>query len=675
MPQPDHLDAASLLTSLPDAIVVISPRGAVRWASTSAIQLFGDGDLRGLTLSIERVHPADRAEVFGWVQRIRSGEKQLVRAAWRLRQADGSWQWLDTFLRDARKDPNIGGFVLSARQTDRSEQEDHSGSVSASVRFAADGYWEWDIANDLMDLSPEWLSTVGWLDTDHRFTSAEWFESVHLDDRERLRLAIRGALTGTTDRLRSEHRLLAGDGTWRWVQIRGVVTRDQPGRAISVAGTLSDVSESKLTDLTTGLANALLFKDRLSQMFASGVRDPVPFGVLVLDIDRHAVVRESLGHTAGDEMLRSIALRLQRTLRPGDTVARIGEARFGVLLDSLRDNADASRVGERLHEALTDPIRVGEQDVYTSASVGIALIGPSIESPEDLLRAAETAMRRARESAEDRFAYFDGDMHKQAKERLELETDLRRAIVDEAFELHYQPIVELADGSIVGFEALVRWRNEARGGLVPPGLFIPISEETGLIVQIGRWVLGEAVRQLHTWMADFPDAAHMVISVNVSAREFDQADLAQRVLATLKAVGLAPHQLKLEVTETAIMGNPTLAAATLHKLKAEGVKLALDDFGTGYSSLGYLHQMPFDDIKIDRSFVSKIDDDGTTPVIVTAIVSLAASLGMACVAEGIETPEQERVLRGLGCRFGQGWHFGRPQPAALAQEWLLRRAG
>ena len=334
---------------------------------------------------------------------------------------------------------------------------------------------------------------------------------------------------------------------------------------------------------------------------------------------------------------------------------------------------DPQGTEKELHHGvnLAEAIKVGAQDVFSTASVGIALPGPGIESPDELLRAAETAMRRARSNPDERSAYYDGEMHREAKERLELETDLRRAIAEGAFELHYQPIVDLSDGGIVGFEGLVRWRHAERGGLVPPGMFISISEETGLIVQIGRWVLREAVRQLKSWIDVHPGASELVVSVNVSAREFDQADLADRVLATLDEVGLAPRQLKLEVTETAIMGNPELAAATLRRLKEHGVKLALDDFGTGYSSLGYLHQMPFDDIKIDRSFVNKIQEGGQTPVIVNAIVSLAASLGMDCVAEGIETDEQWRVLKLLGCRFGQGWYFGRPEPAVKLDDAIV----
>lgn len=673
MPASELLDAAALLRRLPDAIVVFSPSGHLRWASPAAIALLGEGDPRNLEATIDRVHPSDRREVFRKVQEVRAGNEVTVRAHWRLRTREDGWLPIDTYLHDARSTPSIGGFVLTAREAVDHDLDD-SGTFSSAARFAADGYWEWSVAEDRLDLSPEWLETLGWVDTDRRFSSRDWHESAHPDDRPRLLQAIRDHVLGKTERLRSEHRVLSGDGTWRWVQVMGSAIRDSLGRATFVAGTMSDISESRLTDPVTGIPNALLFRDRLAHMWSSSQRDGVKVCVLVLDIDRHPVVRESLGRQAGDAMLRSIGQRLQGTLRPGDTIARIGEARFGLILDALSESAEASRVAERLHDALTDPIRVDGRDVYTTASVGIAITGPGLDSSEDLLSAAETAMRRARSNSEERSAFYDLDMHRQARERLELETDLRRAVIDEAFEIHYQPIVELQTGEVIGFESLVRWRNEARGGLVSPGLFIPIAEETGVILQIGRLVLRDSVRQLQRWREEYPNARRLMVSVNVSPRELEQPALADRVAAILDDVGLPPANLKLEVTETAIMKNPEIATATLERLSAMGVSLALDDFGTGYSSLGYLHQMPINAIKIDRSFVKPMDADGEAPVIVRSIIALAASLGMDCIAEGIETASTGHLLLELGCKYGQGWHFGRPSPATDTARKLFLRA-
>ncbi len=667
------LDAAALLHRLPDAVLVFNPTGQLRWASPSAVELLGGGQPRNLEATIEKVHPQDRHEVFHQVQQVRGGVESTVRGTWRLRTPDGSWLSVDTYFHDARGIQSIGGFVLTAREAVPYDLDD-SGTFSSAARFAADGYWEWHIEGDRLDLSHEWLDTIGWVDVDRRFTSTDWYESVHADDRPRLLQDLSSFLSGQRERLRSEHRVLAGDGTWRWVQLVGSATRDGAGRATVVAGTLSDVSESKLTDRVTGLANALLFRDRLAHLWSASRRDGTPFSVLVLDIDRHPAVRESLGHQAGDSMLRSIGSRLGRTLRPGDTIARIGEARFGILVDSLGGSSEASRVAERLHNVLAEPIRIDDRDIFTTASVGIAVAGPGLDTPDDLLRAAETAMRRARSNSEERSAFYDLEMHRQARERLELETDLRRAVIDEAFEIHYQPIVELETGEVIGFESLVRWRNEARGGLVSPGLFIPIAEETGVILQIGRIVLRDSVRQLQAWRDAYPNARHLVVSVNVSPRELEQPALADRVEAILRDVGLPPTSLKLEVTETALMKNPEVATATLERLSAMGVSLALDDFGTGYSSLGYLHQMPINAIKIDRSFVKPMDDDGEAPVIVKSIIALAASLGMDCIAEGIETASTGQLLRDLGCKYGQGWHFGRPIPARETARRLFLRA-
>ena len=327
MTSPDLLDAESLLTSLPDAVVVFSEGGEVLWASSSAIQLLGDGDLQNISLSTDRVHRSDRAEVLALVQGVYARRDRVARAVWRLRRMDGTWIGLDTYLRDARDDQTIQGFVLSARPSADTVHEE-SGSFAIAGRFAADGYWEWELDSDRLFLSPEWLATVGWAVTDRSRTSREWFKSVHGDDRPRLMDAIRAHLQDSSARLRCEHRVLGGDGTWRWVQVCGMATRDPEGRAMTLAGTLSDVSEGKLFDRTTGLANGLLFRDRLSHTFVAHEREPNPFGVLVLDIDRLSVVRETLGRIAGEEMLRSIALRLERTVGPGDTVARLGEARL-----------------------------------------------------------------------------------------------------------------------------------------------------------------------------------------------------------------------------------------------------------------------------------------------------------------------------------------------------------
>jgi len=666
-------DLGAVLGAMPDAIVVVGINGGVVWASERARELFTPPDGGDLRLGMELVHPDDRNEVFEAVQRLRAGRSKSARGTWRLRRPDGDWSLVDTAAVDRRKDPAIRGYVITTRVVPENGVSDSSDTSSLVARWAIDGYWEWNLESDVLHLSPEWLKTVGWRDGDRVYHSAEWFDSVHPEDRDTLLASIRAHLDGHAGRLINEHRVMSGDGTWAWVEIRGVAERDGFGKAARMVGSLTDIAHTKLTDSLTGLPNGVLLRDRLGHLLSASRRDPQLFAVLVLDLDRHPVVRESLGHKAGDEMLRHVARRLERTLRPGDTVARLGQARFGVLLDDIRDDADAQRVSERLHEALAEPIQVEGQEVFTTASIGIAMHVHSEETPEDLLNAAETAMRRARGAGEERSAYFDRGMHDKARARLELETDLRRAVDGGSFELHYQPIVDLDDASVVGFEGLIRWDHHVRG-MVSPAMFIPISEETGLIVPIGRWVLREACRQLRTWVDEHPGADQLLISVNVSGREFDQPDLADRILATIDEVGLAPGQLKLEITETAIIRSPETAVAVLTRLKDAGIKLALDDFGTGYSSLSYLHRLPFDTIKIDRSFINEIGGDGQSPVIVRTILSLADSLGMEVIAEGIETADQWQVLRELGCQFGQGWHFGRPVPAVKAKQLLIRKA-
>ena len=666
-------DLGAVLGAMPDAIVVLDASGAVSWASDDARQLFAspeDGELR---LGMEMVHPDDRNEVFNAMQRLRAGRARLVRGTWRMRRPNGDWRAVDTAAVDRREDPAIAGFVITSRLLPELELDDASDTYSLVARCAIDGYWEWNLDSDILHLSPQWLASVGWDDADRIYHSAEWFDSVHPEDRDALMAAIRSHLDGHANRLMNEHRVMSGAGTWAWVEIRGVAARDAHGKAVRMAGSLTDIAHTKLTDALTGLPNATLLKDRLGHQLTASRRDPQLFAVMVLDLDRHPVVRESLGHRAGDQMLKHVARRIERTLRPGDTVARLGDARFGIMLSEIRDVSDAQRVSDRLHEALADPILLEGQEVFTTASIGIAMHAHSDETPGDLLNAAETAMRRARGTGDERSAYFDRGMHDTAREKLEIETDLRKAVDRGAFELHYQPIVDLADASVIGFEGLIRWPHAERG-MVSPGMFIPISEETGLIVPIGRWVLGEACRQLRAWVDEHPEADQLLISVNVSGREFDQPDLADRILATIAEAGIAPEQLKLEITETAIIRSPEAAVAILTRIKDAGIKLALDDFGTGYSSLSYLHRLPFDTIKIDRSFINEIGSDGQSPVIVRTILNLAESLGMDVIAEGIETAAQWKVLQELGCRYGQGWHFGRPVAAPKAAQVFLRKA-
>jgi diguanylate cyclase (GGDEF)-like protein len=412
-------------------------------------------------------------------------------------------------------------------------------------------------------------------------------------------------------------------------------------------------------DSLTGLPNRAMFTELLqAEIESSKRRDDHLFAVLFLDVDRFKNINDSLGHTHGDLLLVAFAERLERTLRPLDTLARFGGDEFAILLSGMADATDAVRVAQRMQEELTQPFVLHKNSAFATASIGIALSSSGYDRPEDILRDADTAMYRAKENGKARYEVFDHGMHARAVSRLQLESDLRHAIEQKEFCVYYQPIVSLQTGRLSGFEALVRW-NHPRRGLVLPADFIPVAEETGLIVPIGEWVLNEACAQVREWQINSPSHRSLSLSVNLSARQVAQPDLLERIKGALETSKLNPHCLKLEITESVVMGNAEAAALMFKQLRSLGVQLSIDDFGTGYSSLSYLHRFPLNYLKIDRSFVMRLTTDNDNAIVRT-ISTLARNLGMEVIAEGIETDEQYQQLKKLGCEYGQGYLFSRP---------------
>ncbi|HEY0099161.1 MAG TPA: EAL domain-containing protein [Pyrinomonadaceae bacterium] len=426
-------------------------------------------------------------------------------------------------------------------------------------------------------------------------------------------------------------------------------------------------------DVLTGLANRALFMDHLKLALGRAERqEAYQFAVLFLDLDRFKVVNDSLGHMVGDGLLIEIARRLEAAVRPGDTVSRLGGDEFTVLLDGLCDSAEARAVAERLQSELAVPFNLGEHEVFITVSIGVAIGATGYQRPEEILRDADTAMYRAKQLGKARYEMFDEAMHTRAMDRLGLERDLRRAVERQELFLQYQPIVSLGSGSLRGFEALVRWQHPERG-IISPVEFIPLAEETGLIIQIGGWVLREACRQMSRWQ-DIPrQDKPLQISVNLSCKQFLQPDLLEQIQAVLQETGLDPRSLKLEITESVVMENIETATSTLERLQAFGVELSIDDFGTGYSSLSYLQHFPVSTLKIDRSFVSRMTESAGTAEIVRTIMHLGQNLGMNVIAEGVETEQQSAQLKALGCEFGQGYYFSRPMDSDAAEALFLGR--
>jgi diguanylate cyclase (GGDEF)-like protein len=419
------------------------------------------------------------------------------------------------------------------------------------------------------------------------------------------------------------------------------------------------LSRQAFHDALTGLPNRALFQDRLE--YALQQRGQT-VGLLFVDLDRFKVINDSLGHDAGDQLLRDVAQRLAGCLRDGDTFARLGGDEFTVLMPGIADPHDAVAVAGRIESRLKPPFQLPGQSVFVTASIGIATGVALQDGYEALLRDADAAMYEAKARGRARHALFDPAMHVRAVTRLAIETDLRRAIDNDQLELHYQPIKWLDGDQIVGVEALARWRRPD-GTLVAPAEFIPVAEETGLIRPIGRWVLHEACGQLARWRSEMPQVAGLSMSVNVSARQLQDAGLVEDVESALRETGLNPGSLILELTESAVVENFEGASATLQKLRWMSVQLALDDFGTGYSSLSSLSRLPLDILKIDRSFVARLDQGAEARAVVYAIISLATALGLRVTGEGIETASQLSTLIELDCSHGQGFLLGRPAPA------------
>jgi diguanylate cyclase (GGDEF)-like protein/PAS domain S-box-containing protein len=509
---------------------------------------------------------------------------------------------------------------------------------------------------------------------DEQLRGLHFWKLNHPDDNPANMDLFRELAAGRRSAYRMEKRYLLHDGTVMWVHLATSVIRDGAGKPSFCMAMVENITgrmemeqrlrHDALHDALTDLPNRTLFAERLAEA-ATRVDErgaPRPFAVYFLDLDRFKLVTDSLGHLVGDELLRAVAERLRACVNPADTVARFGGDEFVLLLDGVPDAAEAGRRAEELQAVLSQPVDLGGYEVFTSASMGIALSADAPGEPQHLLRNADAAMYRARAVAAERWAVFDQSMHNEALHRLQLETDLRQAVRRGEFRLVYQPIVELAAGRTAGWEVLVRWRHPVRG-LVPPLEFIGVAEDTGLIVPLGRWVLHEACRQLAEWRAADPEGEPRFICVNLSARQFMDARLVDEVEAAVREHALPPGSLKLELTESTVMRDPASAAGLLRRLRGLGIPIYLDDFGTGYSSLAYLHQLPLDGLKIDRSFVQRAGD----MAVVQTVVALARSLGVVVVAEGIEEPAQLEALKAMGCDFGQGYLFAKPMdPEAVA---------
>ncbi|HEV2861981.1 MAG TPA: EAL domain-containing protein [Pyrinomonadaceae bacterium] len=510
--------------------------------------------------------------------------------------------------------------------------------------------------------------------TERELLGMTFQDITHADELGTVSQHVRQLLDGELPAYQTEKRYVHKEGREVWIFLSVSKVRGSQSDSARLIFQVQDITDRRRAehqllhdafhDTLTGLPNRALFTDRLKLALARAKRlGAQQFSVLFLDLDRFKVINDSLGHMVGDQLLVGIARRLEACLRPGDTVARLGGDEFTILLEDIADGREAIEVAKRVEKELSLPFNLSGNEVFTTASIGIAPSSTGYERPEDMLRDADTAMYRAKSQGKSRHVVFDKAMHAHALNLLHLETDLRRAIERREFAVHYQPIVCLSTGAVRGFEALLRWQHPEHG-LVPPLEFIPVAEETGLILPIGEWALGESCRQMREWQEAFPSEPARFVSVNLSGRQFANPDLIEQIRHALRTTGLAPECLKLEITESVVMENIETTIEMLRQLRDFGVESGIDDFGTGYSSLSYLHRFPSSILKIDRSFVGRMTENNENTEIVRTIVMLARNLGMKVVAEGVETEAQLAHLRALGCDYAQGYLFSRPAPDA-----------
>lgn len=567
---------------------------------------------------------------------------------------------------------DVTGQVNDERRLRESEQR-----YAMALRGANDGIWDWDLVTDELYLSARFCELLGYKEGELGHTSEVWFGKVHPDDVERLRTEIDLHLSKVTPRLKVEYRIRHKKGHYVWMLTRGVAVFEGE-HAVRMAGSQTDISDRKVDeeriaqgtfyDQLTGLANRLLFLDRLSFLTqrAAGNKE-YAFTVVLLDIDRFEMVNESYGHAAGDTLLAEVGTRLSQFVGSLDTLARIGGDEFGVSLDGVSDVAVAIHRARSFLETLDEPFDLGGDLVTLSASIGIAVNDGRYGHSDDLLRDAATAMHRAKKRGCSSQEVFDEEMHEEAVALLRTEAELRRGIAEEEFELFYQPVIKLSDGSIAGSEALVRWNHPERG-LVMPDAFIPIAEESGLIVPLGEWIMYEACRQCSQWIEIGLDPGS--VSVNLSALQFKSGIIHDLIGGALKRASLEGTRLHVELTESAVMADPEKAIEIFRETEKLGVRFVVDDFGTGFSSLSYLKRFRFGSLKIDRSFVRDLATDAENAALVAAVIALAHSFRSLCVGEGVETTDQLSYLRLLKCDLAQGYLFSHPVPAAEFEEML-----
>jgi diguanylate cyclase (GGDEF)-like protein/PAS domain S-box-containing protein len=659
-----------------DIMAIVDAAGMLVYASPATERILGlDIDPLLGTNVFELIHPEDRDRAFEAFQMVLAHTSDAERVEFRMRHADGGWRTVEALGTNLLDDPAVGGLVISARDlTDRRRAEadlrEAQERFRSAFEYAPIGMALIALDGGVFRVNRALVGILG--RSEHELLRATIADLSHPDDRERAASAISGLLGSNAQSDQREQRFLHHDGHVVWLSVSTSLVRDVDGRPLYFVSQMEDITERKASgealahqaihDPLTGLPNRLLFVERLGRELTRANARRERVAVLFLDLDRFKLVNDSLGHSAGDRLLVSVADRLSSTMGPTDVVARFGGDEFVILCQNVSSEETAELMAERLAAVVAKPLALIEGEVFVTASIGIALSEGIGDTPETLLRNADAAMYHAKDLGRDRAELFDAPTHHRAVDNLRTGNALHRALERGELRVHYQPLLDLESMRLTGFEALIRWQHPERG-LVAPNDFVPLAEETGLIVPLGMWALEESCRQAVRWHRASRDGTRISISVNLSPRQLAEPALPNDVARVLAQTGLHPDSLWLEITESTLMRDTESALSALNALRALGVHLSIDDFGSGYSSLAYLAQLPVEALKVDRSFVNGIPARADSTAITTAIVSLARALNLVTVAEGIEQPEQLDALKAMGCDLGQGYLFGRPQTA------------
>ncbi len=675
----------AVVESAMDAIVVVDDSGTIVYANAAVESVFGYRPKRLVGRPFTLLAPApdaafERATPTGARRSVRdrvvriegrheSGRSLELEVTFGEHDEDGR-RLRTGILRD------VTARVELQEKLARSEER-----YWLAARGANDGLWDWNLTSGEIFFSERFRAMLG-LEPGARFDSpAAWFGRIHPQDGERVRNQLLSHLAGRSEHFEHEYRVLHADGSYRWMLCRGLAVRDAQGIAGRIAGSQTDVTVRKqaeerllhdaLHDSLTGLPNRALLLERLGRCLSqTRRRGGAPCAVLFVDLDRFKNVNDSLGHAAGDRLLVDVARKLELCVRPSDTVARFGGDEFAILLEDLQSCAAATSIADRVLEMLAQGTLLEGQEIVSTASIGIVWGYAEYARAEDLLRDADAAMYRAKELGKARYEVFDAELRDQVRARLSCEAELRKAALRDEIAVQYQPIVSLSSGRICGFEALARWQRD--GKLVPPAEFIPLAEETGLIADIECNVLRKACSDLARWQQMFASGSPLTMNVNLSARHLRESGMVESLRQVLAETAPAPGSLRLEITESFLLGNDEATSQLLRDLRELGCKLVIDDFGTGYSSLSYLHRLPIDGVKLDRSFVQGLDTAPDRAAIVSTVVMLARQLSLAVVAEGVETIAELDRLRRLGCDMAQGYFFARPLDASAAEAMVKR---